>query len=95
MIENTYHIILINAWRSIHHTKDLINSNWIVVNWHIKDVLAFIGISSGHKEMPRLVSLTIITGLVEGKLTRTVVFTKTNHQLVCIVKLVEQNNNFN
>ena len=40
--------------------------------------------------MPRLVSLTIIAGLVEGKLTRTVVFPKTNHQLVCIVELAEQ-----
>lgn len=95
MIINTYLSISINLWSCIHHTKDLIYCNWIVDNWPIKLVLAFIRIGSWHKVMPRLISLTIIAGLVKGKLTRTEVFTKTNHQLVCIVKLVEQNNKMN
>lgn len=40
--------------------------------------------------MPWLVTLTIVTGLVEGKLTRTVIFTEFNHHPICIVILAEK-----
>lgn len=81
----THLIIVVNCLSWIHHTKDLIHTHWTVWIWHIKLLLAFI--NRWNKIMPRLVALTIISGFVESKLTRAVIFTKFNHHLVHIVIL--------